>query len=358
MKRRFIIGICLAVLIIFLLIFLKIIKNDQLGPSIVSPIGSGTEPQLIEKPIEISAWLPWWEKQRGLTSLENSSTVLKYLSPCWYKLDKEGKVVVTDISSKKEIFKIASSPGIMIVPTIGNDFDPLRVSKFLSDNDLKNEAIKILINTALDNNYRGWDLDWEQISVSDKDSFSNFVQELHEKLTENNLLLFITVHAQTGEKDWMGALGQDWVALGKFSDALRIMAYDYHHSNSDPGPVTPINELEKTLKYALELISKEKIVLGLPTYGYDWTGNTGKSFQYLDMLEVLKKNKASFSRDEKSSALEGIYTDGLGTKHVVWFEDATSLLKKIEIASSYGIHKFCLWSLGGEDPEIWENYFQ
>lgn len=358
MKKLFFIVICLTFLILLSLAINKflIIKS---GVVFVSPITKAIKPSPpVNLPLEFSAWIPWWKENQGIESLEKSSSGLTYLSPSWYKLDETGKIVLSGAKKTNEILKIANSSGTMVIPTVGNDFDYKRVNRLLNNKDLQKKLIKDLLQLAVANKYVGWDLDWEQIDIRDRDSFSSFVLGLHKELANNKLLLFVTIHAQTGEKnDWVGALGQDWDSLGKSADALRIMAYDFHHANSEPGPVTPIVDLEKTLRYALQTIPKEKIVLSLPTYGYDWTEGKGQPLLYVDAVLVIRKNNGSFSRDRESSALFGTYTDSKGSKHEVWFEDSESILQKIMIARSLGIYKFCFWSLGGEDINLWKEIF-
>ena len=50
-----------------------------------------------------------------------------------------------------------------------------------------------------------------------------------------------------------------------------IMAYDWHHAGSEPGPVAPITEVQRTIEFAIKSIPRRKLIIGVPLYGYNWS---------------------------------------------------------------------------------------
>ena len=311
---------------------------------------------------EFSAWIPWWDEERAITSLERTGKKLKFILPVWYRVDENGKISEISSNLKDKILKKAIDNNLSIIPTISNasttGFDPERVSILVSDQNLRKEEVENLVNLANKKGFGGWDLDFEQVYEKDRENYSKFVSVLSENLHKEGLLLSVTVHAQTGSVyDWEGTKGQDIKSIGKYADFVRIMAYDFHNQDSLPGPITPLSWLESILEYAVDVLPTEKIVLALPTYGYDWSEAKVKPVQYTDAVDLLNQQGKSWERDKKSHALTGEY-DAAGEKHTLWFEDADSLKKKIEIAKKFGIYQFALWRLGGEDPKIWEKLEQ
>lgn len=345
---RFLTG---AFLILFALFSIAYVVFSKLNPTV------NQSSDLIKKPIRslyISAWLPNWDEDRAFGSLEKASKKLSTISPVWYLLDKGGKIKVLPTDFKDKILFTSTQNNIAVVPTIGNEFDPERVSDFLKKGSWS-EDITDLINVAEKSGYVGWDLDWEQLNPDDKDLFSEFVKQFSINLHERNLKLFVTVHAKEGlPTDWFGSIAQDWEQIGKYSDRVNIMAYDYHNDNSDPGPITPINDLRDTLRYALKTLPIDKIAVGLPTYGYDWSMGKGASLQYEDAIKTIKDNLSSSSRDLDSGSLKSVYKDNKGVSHIMWFEDSNSMTQKVNIVKEMGIKNICFWRLGGEDLKFWE----
>lgn len=303
---------------------------------------------------EISAWIPDYEEKRGLESLKTSKSFLKIVSPVWYNLDTNGLVIDLRSPYKQTTLKELNLAKIKVLPTIFNVFDGRRVSLLINNPILRNQIINSLVETALSSGYSGWDLDWEKVYTIDKDKYSEFVDSLARELHKKNLLLAVTVHAQTGtSSDWEESKGHDYQALGRSADFIRIMAYDFHYETSAPGPITPLDKLTEVLQFALSTIPKEKIILGLPTYGYDWNFKKTNSLQYQEVYEILKKLRTQPIRDPISQALHFKYR-AEGISHEIWFEDHQSIQAKVSLAQKYNINKFILWHLGGEDPEIWK----
>lgn len=306
----------------------------------------------ITPPSTYSAWIPYWDQQRVIQSIELSHSKLEYLSPMWYKINPVGKFDVIDKGEREKISELAKQNKLDLIPLITNELDPKRVGKFLNDGSLQENFINESIVTAQKMGYKGFDLDFEGLNLADKDKFSSFIKDFSEKLHQNGLKLYISVHAQTGKNsDWASARAQDWKVISKYADFISIMAYDFHNTNTQPGPITPISNFKQVLKYAANTIPAEKIVVGLPLYGYDW-GKENTSIEHQNAKGKIEEGEGNFIRDQASLELVGKYkTAG---DRVIWVEDSESVLFKINLSRFYGIYQFSFWRLGGEDLTLWE----
>lgn len=303
--------------------------------------------------ISFSAWGPWWDQAAVSTSFASASAQLTAFSPSWYRLTPNLSLEAIPTNIKSGILNQASLSGVLIIPTIGNDLDGERASRFLRDQEAMSQATNYLSSQAQLENYAGFDVDFESLPPEDKDLYVAFLQKLHEKLKTQNLLLTVAVHAQTGSKDdWNLALSHDYAAIGAIADQVRIMAYDFHYAASEPGPVTPLDKLKSVTEYTLKSIPPEKIVFGLPLYGYDWGGGQGESVVYQTAMDRLNRYRGELKRDPASQEMVGTYVKE-GLDHVIWFQDAQSIQAKIDLAKKLGISHFVFWRLGGEDPAIW-----
>ncbi len=307
-----------------------------------------------------AAWVPWWDEDRVITSLQNSHGALQMISPVWYVLGPNGTLQENPTKQKEKIKDVAINSGIVILPTINNEngdvkdgFDPKRVSLLLNNKSLQQAFINNLTNVANEQGFIGWDIDWELKNKDEELLFTEFIKDLSEQLHKNNLLLSVSVQAKTEDDVKIGdTKGENWTELSKYADEVRIMAYDFHYDQSDPGSLTPLDDLETVLDYAVKVIPPNKIVLGIPLYGYDW-GSKTESVQFTDAIDRIQKNGGTYVRDTASEELVGNYRQLLD-KHTVWFTDKTSVLRILYIASNYDVQKISFWRLGGEDPEIWK----
>ena len=148
-------------------------------------------------------------------------------------------------------------------------------------------------------------------------------------------------------------VAQDYAAIGRAADQVRIMAYDYHWPTSPPGPIAPLPWVRSVLKYAKSQIPARKIILGIPLYGYDWSGGQAQAVTWLSALRLARAYHVSPHYDTAAQAPWFSYTDAAGHRHVVWFENEASSQAKFGAALGSQIGGVYLWMFGYEDTGTW-----
>ena len=83
------------------------------------------------------------------------------------------------------------------------------------------------------------------------------------------------------------------------------------------------------LDYAVTEIPPEKILMGMPNYGYDWTlpfmrGTAAQSVSFTQAVDLALRYGVEIQFDEQAQTPYFYYTDN-GTQHVVWFDDPRRL---------------------------------
>ena len=123
--------------------------------------------------------------------------------------------------------------------------------------------------------------------------------------------------------------------------------------------VAPMPQVRRVLDYALTEIPREKIFLGVPTYGYDWPipyeqGRTkAVSVSPNEALRLARQYGAEISYDERAQAPYFRYTAPNGMAHEVWFEDARASLAKFALAQESGLQGVGLWNLMRNAPQTY-----
>jgi len=116
--------------------------------------------------------------------------------------------------------------------------------------------------------------------------------------------------------------------------------------------VAPIGWVRAVLRYAKAQIPAGKIILGVPLYGYDWSGGHGAALSWLRAFQLATRYHARPRYDAAAQEPWLRYTAG-GRSHVVWFENQASSRAKFEAAAGSGAGGVFLWMFGYEDGTTW-----
>lgn len=303
---------------------------------------------------KIVGWMAYWDEKNTLDALPVSIERFAIFTPVLYRINEDGTLGKYTVLYKGEFLEMARNKNIPIMPQIGDDFDFERVSLLIDDEEIQNAFIQSLTGEAQKEGFIGWDIDIESLKIKDKDAFTRFVQNVAKALHKNNLKLSITVFARVGDDNHEAAIAQDYKAIGKAADEVRIMMYGVHNEDTQPGGQAPLTWMRQVLKYATKNIPPEKIVVGLSTHGYDFVNETAEPLTFRQIEKRIGEATASVRFDEKvSSAVFEYQRDD--DDHVIWFEDVRAIGEKMLISlNEFNIDKFAIWRIGAEDPKLWE----
>ncbi|MFW5653703.1 MAG: glycosyl hydrolase family 18 protein, partial [Planctomycetota bacterium] len=215
----------------------------------------------------------------------------------------------------------------------------------------------------------GLNIDFEGFEHSDwVPYFPGFIAELGGSLYPQFPGLRITI--ATPAVDWSGRW--DFRALADASDGLFIMGYDYYGSwstTSGPsapliGPYTSVTETVREEYAAVLSQTPDKLILGVPWYGNDWTTTSGDPY-----APVTRWNEHPYYHEAMSLAgIHGpiLWDDDSETSWIrwpesgrwrqVWFDSPESLGRKFDLALNEGLAGVGMWALGydGGREEIWD----
>lgn len=282
----------------------------------------------------------------GYQSLVREHSVLNGIVPDWYEIWADGAVTGT---ADPGVVSYAQSKGLWIFPLVEQNSDPAVFQALFAHPAAEQTAIHNLVDLAQQPGYDGVNLDFEGILPQDGPAFTRFVDRLASALHQRGFYLTLSVPAETSTdpgNSWSGAY--DYHALGKVADLLMIMAYDDHYADGSPGKVAPASWVDAVAEYAVRQVAPQKVVLGVPAYGYDWS-SPGTPAAALSFWQ------AAYLDDQYDGGRAGAhfnYTTG-GVTHEVYFDDATTFAHQLAVASALDLRGIAVWRLGLEDPAMW-----
>lgn len=286
---------------------------------------------------------------------------LTYVSAFSYEVNADGTITPMEDNGIIQAAKPYRVAPIMVITNIKNDaFDTNLVNTILTDDSLQQKVINNVLGILKEKGYYGLTVDFERISPENREKYNNFLRKLATALHAQGYVLGTALAPKTydiTEGSWHGA--HDYKAHGEIADFVVIMTYEWGWSGGPPLPVAPINEVRKVLNYAVSVIPRKKILMGIPLYGYDWTlpylpgGQYARAISPKAAVELAARYGAEIKYDEKAQAPYFNYFDSNRRQHIVWFDDARSIQAKFRLASELGLRGVSYWALGLDFPQNW-----
>jgi len=337
--------------------------------NIKQPVTSVVTPTVIsQKTFFVKGSIPYWDQENALNDFKNHVENFNYINLFWYYLGQDGMIQKYEYANEdRSIIAFAHENNVKVSAVITNlpdysgaGWNSGRVENILINDEMRQSHIQNIVNKLRDYNFDGVIIDYELVRPSARDKFTNYVRELKEALRPENKILTVVLHPKTGENVDNEKIGvfQDWKGLSVWADQLQIMGYSEHTDTDPSGPIASLPWVGKIIAYLESLnIPKDKLFLGIPLYGYDWNKDNDTAAEDLtfnDVRSLLSTYGAEEKWDNIRESPYFTYTKN-GRKHEVWFENAKSVLAKVNIAKNAGLAGVTFWRLGEEDPEVWES---
>jgi spore germination protein YaaH len=307
----------------------------------------------------------------SVKSFAEHKSQISVLVPAWYSVNADGLVAGTP---EQNVLLEARAAHIPVIPIVGLA-NKEELHKLFNNPQAQAAMNAALVRDCKLNGYAGFQIDFENISWTDRDALTALVKTTAQALHSAGLQLQIaTVPNAPGYpggsafsrwiyEDWRGAY--DLKALAKYVDLICLMTYDQHTRWTVPGPVAGWQWTLENLKYALKYVPKNKLSLGIPLYGYHWyTGDPGlgKSTQHpnptanyisgKDALFLLHTfHGHAFWDPIDHTSFFWFYRDQM--REWVFYTDKRTFKDRYDLAKQYGLWGTCAWVLGQEDPSIW-----
>lgn len=297
----------------------------------------------------------------GVGSVEGNETLdamlaqtksVNVISPTWFTLvGNQGDF--SSFATQSYVDK-AHEKGLEVWALVGNvesvDVDMYEV---LAGTTNRTHLIDGLINTALEYDLDGLNIDFENISLDAGEPFIEFIRELSIPCREHGIVLSVDNYVPMDHTDHYNRAEQGLVA-----DYVVIMGYDEHYGGSkEAGSVASIDFVEKGIANTVEQVPAEKVINGIPFYTRIWeTAGTNVSSQAVGMekaQEYIAEHGITTRWDEETCQNYGEYQSADGFCQV-WLEDDESIRVKLNIMQKYEIAGVAEWKLGFEVSSVWD----
>ncbi len=353
------------------------------SPEVTSVPASGPAP------LRLVGYLAGWTIGKGYRVADVPADRLTHLNYAFAGVSADGECVPTneraDLVNFAELRRLKQQwPRLRTAISIGGAGGPGYFPVAARTAESRRRFARSCARFARQHGFDGVDVDWEFPSVEDKTSFTQLLAALRSELdaqgAADGTRYDLTIAAPAGPNHyWNLELGQ----IHRYLDWLNLMTYAFHGpwspvtnfdaplyaSSTDPG--TTIQRLLYNADAAVQVYlaagtPPEKIVLGVPFYGYGWKGvpdvNHGL-YQTVDGLPEGTRARGVFAYRDLKDRFLGIYprywhdeaqvpwlydpTAGV----MITYDDPQSLGVKAAYARSHHLGGVMIWELSSDDAE-------
>jgi len=311
--------------------------------------------------IETNAYLEPTSPERETALIGEVGEYLTYLSPFSYQAGADGSLTpIRDETMIREAYQTRAAPLLVVTNFADGNFSTEIVNTILEDEALQDALIANMLDVMKEKGYYGVNIDFERISPENRQRYNVFLQRVVDALHPEGFVVSTALAPKPedySEGAWHGA--HDYAAHGDIVDFVVIMTYEWGWSGGPPYAVAPIDLVEDVIRYAASVIPPEKIVMGMPLYGYDWPlpympdGEWAKRISPQDAIKLAAETGSEIRFDEQTQSPTFKYYDENGVQHEVWFEDARSVQEKLKLINKYGLRGASYWVLGVPFPQNW-----
>ncbi len=329
-------------------------------------------PTPVRSPKQVIGFYPYWNLSKvNEVDLSNLTTIYYFAldlnsdgswnkaDPGWSKMGSNNYILLRDLARKNGVrwgVTIVNLSADSIARNINN---PIRQQTIIDNT----------VTLMKDQGFQDLNIDLEYVGGDDeglKQSFTMFTQKLtntvHQEIPGSTVSIdFISGHYKKPRI-------YDFPKLGEIVDQVIIMGYDFHRINSTKaGPVAPMFgktedeiDISKTVDGYLKVIPKEKLILGVPFYGYEWPTETNEKdaftiysprgpeiSSYNRSIKTAKEHNVSINFDDVSKSVWFPYFDNdYQTWRQVWFENERSLGVKFDLVNALNLEGIAIFALG------------
>ncbi|MBR6719819.1 MAG: LysM peptidoglycan-binding domain-containing protein [Clostridia bacterium] len=293
-------------------------------------------------------------------TLNYALAYLTYLTPFTYEATGDGSLISIDDSDLIASAESAKVKTLLSVSTLSpsGGFSSEASDAILNSISSKNALLKEISATAANLSYDGVDMDFEYIYGRNASAYANLLGELSGIFNPDKITV-VAVAPKT-RADQAGVLyeGHDYRLLGYNANKVFLMTYEWGYTYGPPLAVAPINRVREVVNYALSEIPQNKIWMGVPNYGYDWTlpyvsgESRARAISNVAAINIARRYGVPIRFNETSASPYFNYTDSSGRNHEVWFEDARSILAKLDLVSEKGLSGIGIWNLMNSFPTL------
>lgn len=269
---------------------------------------------------------------------------LSFVCPCCARIMPDGQISPVGDALSKELALLQGTAPLYAVSNADGQgaYSAASAHRLLSEPsgaDMLLEAVA----PALEQGCRGIYLELLWLHPFDREPYNRLLSALSEKLHALGAYL-VTALAPKDESsgESLVCAGHDYACHGEYADRCVLLGYDWGNALSAPQAVAPPDRIRAALDYGAGKLPSGKLLLALSSQGYNWRlpwqrGEAASPIFHTAAANLAVSLGAEVKFDRGFSSPYFTYTDPIGVRHAVWFEDVRCTRRQLELVEEYAL---------------------
>jgi len=298
--------------------------------------------------------------ERGAATVLYVGNSLTHVFPFAYNMRADGTITALEEGPILEAARTQNVTTLLVLTNLLEDkFNSDLAASVLRSPDVQEKLIDNLLRVIQEKGYKGINFDFEYVYPEDRENYNAFLRRVVARFRPRGLLVS-TALAPKYRTDQPGLLyeAHDYKAQGEIVDFVVLMTYEWGWAGGRPLAISPIPNIRQILDYAVTVIPRNKISMGVSIYGRNWRipwqqGTTAGTISPQEAVGLAARYGAVIEYNQNYQAPFFRYTDQTGQQHEVWFEDARSVQAKYDLVREYNLRGASYWDLRYAFPQNW-----
>jgi len=301
---------------------------------------------------------PW--NSHGYDVAKIFSDKFKLISPVWLQVQPS-----TAMDSKSNSYSIGGTHDIdklwvadikkkntLVVPRVLFDkWTSDDYVRLFSDSKRADDIARSIIDVINKYSFDGVVLEvWSQLGGQAKPQLTEVIKKIGKKIRSKSKIFILVIPPPMYAGNALGMFSEDdFDNLVDYVDYFSLMTYDYS-SPAKPGPNAHYDWMKQCVeKLDKDSFHRDKILLGLNFYGYDYTTEGGGPILGRDFVQILNdhtgQKQLKFKWDDNSKE-HFIELKSGNKRHTIFYPSLYSVQSRLLLAKELNLGGVSIWEIG------------
>ena len=299
-----------------------------------------------------------------------ATDAINVVAPVWYSIClQNGKTRVNTSNHDQAYINGARAAGYKVWVTV-QSFTSGYSKLVVSNKECQDQVIADMAAAVDSYGLDGINFDFENMDPADKGLYTAFVARAAKALHQHGAVVAVDITKKKDANNWWTSC-YDRAGLGQVADYICLMTYDQY--TDSPGPCASIGWVESAVQVTLTEVPADKLLMGIPLYGYDWIDGSRKALTLEDFSNLANRGSITLLSGDTWQVSRWItppswrdstgtnyfkFKDQYGRTHESWYESDETIRLKLDLINKYDLAGACSWRYGfsvGREA-VWDCY--